>query len=73
MRVSVHNEEGRKGLYEVTTALEPYQDEPLASSNDEEIKDDDADINGYIWRLLRQYLKKGNWCKLCGATLFGRN
>ena len=56
--VSVHNEEERKGFYEVTTALEPYQYEPLAFPNNEEIKDDDADINGIHLETLEARFEK---------------
>lgn len=44
--VSGHSEEEGEGFGEVATALEPYQDEPLASSSDEEIEDNEADIDG---------------------------
>lgn len=55
---SSHSEEEREGFGEVATALEPYQDEPLASSSDEEIDDDDADIDGIPLETLEARFEK---------------
>ena len=56
--VSSHSEEEWEGFGEVATALEPYQDEPLASSSNEEIEDDEADIDGIPLEALEARFEK---------------
>ncbi len=55
---SGHSEEEGEGFGEVATALEPYQDDPLASSSDEEIEDNEADIDGIPLETLKARFEK---------------